>query len=241
MTRGTRPALLVSVGMVASAQTVWAYRQSFGADPEVHMVSEAGVPLTAAEARVLVPWAGGLDYSECFFDGLAARRFSMVLPLLEVNDGTIQGLLEFLGVPYAGCGMTGVLLAHDQAYSRAVLDSLGVPFWGGRTESSVPVAVLGNDELVTASSDPGAEAAALLVYRGLGLSGWALIDMVPLGDQWYWHRVQVQPDLGPGAPFLALLQARGLGPSSVMDQVLGWGQVRHDSEVGLKNSFKDRI
>jgi hypothetical protein len=189
----------------------------------------------------LVPWAGNLGYSGTFYDALSDRRISMVLPLLSPNSGTVQGLLEFLDVPYAGCGMTGVLLAHDPDHSRAVLGSLGLSFSEATEPAGTLVAVLGNEDLVAGAPDDEAAAFGCRVYRGLGLGGWALIEVVCLRGQWCWRNVLVQPDLGPGTPFLRALEARGFDLGAVLSQVLRWGQVRHDAETRLKKSFKDKI
>ena len=43
------------------------------------------------------------------------------------EDGTIQGLLEILGIPYTGSGVLGSALAMDKAVMKLVLESLDVP------------------------------------------------------------------------------------------------------------------
>jgi D-alanine-D-alanine ligase len=42
------------------------------------------------------------------------------------EDGTIQGLLEILGIPYTGSGVLGSALAMDKAVMKLVLESLDV-------------------------------------------------------------------------------------------------------------------
>lgn len=43
------------------------------------------------------------------------------------EDGTIQGLLEILGIPYTGSGVLGSALAMDKAVMKLILESLDVP------------------------------------------------------------------------------------------------------------------
>ena len=238
-----RPALLVSVSRLPSARAVWQHRAVFGpGTPEFHLVDSSGRFLTASEAGIAGGAPEGLDYDGTFFDALQQRRLSTVFPLLARTDGAVQGLLEFVGVPYAGCGMTSAILADDPHRGRAVLASLGLGKAPPGANSDVTVAVLGNeDPLVGKVGVPAAEDFCRRVYRGLGLSGWALIGASRVGDGWGWTEVEVQPDLGPGSPFLVSLETLGLGLGAVLDRVLKWGLIRHDAEFGLKSLFKDKI
>ncbi len=43
------------------------------------------------------------------------------------EDGTIQGLLEIIGIPYTGTGVLGSALAMDKAVMKLVLEGLDVP------------------------------------------------------------------------------------------------------------------
>lgn len=43
------------------------------------------------------------------------------------EDGTIQGLLEILGIPYTGSGVLASALAMDKCISKFVLDNLEIP------------------------------------------------------------------------------------------------------------------
>ncbi|MFT4212354.1 MAG: D-alanine--D-alanine ligase family protein [Microbacterium sp.] len=54
----------------------------------------------------------------------------VVLPILHGRfgeDGTIQGLLELLGLPYAGCGVLASALGMDKNATKSVLRAAGVP------------------------------------------------------------------------------------------------------------------
>jgi D-alanine-D-alanine ligase len=54
----------------------------------------------------------------------------VVLPLLHGpmgEDGTVQGLLEVLGVPYCGPGVAGSAVAMDKGLAKTLLASAGIP------------------------------------------------------------------------------------------------------------------
>lgn len=54
----------------------------------------------------------------------------VVLPLLHGaygEDGTIQGALDLLDIPYVGSGVLGSALAMDKAFTKAVLEAAGLP------------------------------------------------------------------------------------------------------------------
>lgn len=59
---------------------------------------------------------------------------TVVLPILHGpngEDGTIQGMLEILGLPYVGSGVLGSSVSMDKAMTKTVLDSHGIaqPSW----------------------------------------------------------------------------------------------------------------
>jgi len=43
------------------------------------------------------------------------------------EDGTVQGMLEVMGIPYAGCGVLSSALAMDKIYTKRILDAAGLP------------------------------------------------------------------------------------------------------------------
>ncbi len=43
------------------------------------------------------------------------------------EDGTIQGALQFMGIPYSGSGVLGSALAMDKIRTKQVLTTLGIP------------------------------------------------------------------------------------------------------------------
>ena len=63
--------------------------------------------------------------------GLAVlRQCQVVFPILHglnCEDGTVQGLLELLKIPYVGCNVLAAAVGMDKAYTKIVADSVGVP------------------------------------------------------------------------------------------------------------------
>lgn len=70
------------------------------------------------------------------FDSLT---FDVVFPVLHGpygEDGTIQGLLELLRLPYVGCGVTGSAVCMDKVLQKNICRDYGIPvvrfFWLSR-------------------------------------------------------------------------------------------------------------
>ncbi len=62
--------------------------------------------------------------------GEGKSKIDVVFPVLHGpngEDGTIQGLLELLDVPYVGCGVTASALGMDKAISKQLFQSIGLP------------------------------------------------------------------------------------------------------------------
>ncbi len=60
----------------------------------------------------------------------AMRKCQVVFPILHglnCEDGTVQGLLELLKLPYVGCNVLAAAVGMDKAYTKIVADSIGVP------------------------------------------------------------------------------------------------------------------
>lgn len=60
----------------------------------------------------------------------APAPLDIVIPVLHGpygEDGTLQGLLEMAGVPYAGCGVLGAALGMDKEKAKMVFQAAGLP------------------------------------------------------------------------------------------------------------------
>lgn len=73
---------------------------------------------------------GGADTSSSVIAASAAAGSTVVLPLLHGplgEDGTIQGLLEVLDVPYVGSGVLASSAAMDKGIAKVILAQHGIP------------------------------------------------------------------------------------------------------------------
>lgn len=64
------------------------------------------------------------------FSGSGRSKIDVVFPVLHGpngEDGTIQGLLEMLDVPYVGCGVTASALGMDKVFSKQLFKDAGLP------------------------------------------------------------------------------------------------------------------
>jgi D-alanine-D-alanine ligase len=60
----------------------------------------------------------------------STSRLDIVIPVLHGTygeDGTLQGLLEMAGLPYAGCGVLGSALGMDKEKAKLVFKASGLP------------------------------------------------------------------------------------------------------------------
>lgn len=63
----------------------------------------------------------------------ALRRAQQVLPAgTGVEDGALQGFLEYLGVPYAGCGVAASAAGMDKWMMKCLFRAAGVPVAEGQ-------------------------------------------------------------------------------------------------------------
>ncbi|MBR3290370.1 MAG: D-alanine--D-alanine ligase, partial [Clostridia bacterium] len=64
------------------------------------------------------------------FGRTVAASFDVALPVVHgtnVEDGTLMGYLELLGVPYAACDVTASALSMDKMRMKYVLQAAGLP------------------------------------------------------------------------------------------------------------------
>ena len=96
------------------------------AEREVSLVSGAGV-LAALERRGVD--AHGIDRGDDVVERLVDGGFDRVFIILHGRggeDGTIQGVLDTLGLPYTGSGVLGSALAMNKHRSKLVWRACGV-------------------------------------------------------------------------------------------------------------------
>lgn len=89
--------------------------------------------LNAATRVLLVPGAHGVDlvrYPMKKFGNNILDSFEVALPVVHgtnVEDGTLMGMLEMLGVPYAACDVTSSAAGMDKYLMKAALKQAGIP------------------------------------------------------------------------------------------------------------------
>lgn len=58
------------------------------------------------------------------------KELDVVFPVLHGKygeDGTIQGMLEMLGIPYVGCGVLASAIGMDKSYTKILFERAGIP------------------------------------------------------------------------------------------------------------------
>lgn len=127
---------VVPIGIAADGR--WVLESD---DPSRLAIDPAGTLPAVDEQRTTValePAAAGAglvatDPSE---GQRALGDVDVVLPLLHGpwgEDGTLQGLLEMMGVPYVGAGVLASAVSMDKAMMKVVLASAGLPVLPSRT------------------------------------------------------------------------------------------------------------
>ncbi|MDQ9171321.1 D-alanine--D-alanine ligase [Oxalobacteraceae bacterium R-40] len=97
------------------------------AEREVSLMSGAGV-LKALQSKGID--AHGFDPAERSLAELAAEKFDRVFIALHGRfgeDGSLQGALEQLGIPYTGSGVMASAIAMDKIMSKRIWLSHGLP------------------------------------------------------------------------------------------------------------------
>lgn len=74
--------------------------------------------------------AVGIDINRSFVDQIRQAKIDMAFIILHGRpgeDGTMQGFLELLGVPYTGSGVTASAIAIDKVFTKMLFRQIGVP------------------------------------------------------------------------------------------------------------------
>jgi D-alanine-D-alanine ligase len=97
------------------------------AEREVSLMSGAGV-LAALQSKGVD--AHAFDPAEKPLSALKDEGFDRAFLILHGpvgEDGTIQGALEFMGIPYTGCGVMGSAICMDKLRTKLIWRALGLP------------------------------------------------------------------------------------------------------------------
>ncbi len=99
-------------------------------------INKQGRSFNAAETSVMLemPEGNRLQYPECSnwiaWLSLIKDSSPVVFPVLHGpygEDGTVQGLLELLDLPYVGAGVCGSAVAMNKIHTKEILKSYGLP------------------------------------------------------------------------------------------------------------------
>jgi len=74
--------------------------------------------------------AVGIDVKEDLFEKLLKEKIDVAFVALHGKfgeDGCVQGILEYMGIPYTGSGILGSALSINKLYSRIVWEKNGLP------------------------------------------------------------------------------------------------------------------
>lgn len=96
------------------------------------------VPTDQSQAVILDPSSAGNGFLTVDMNGTmkSIGRVDAVFPVLHGpygEDGTVQGLLEMMNVPYVGCGVLASAACMDKHYTKEILREAGIPVAQGFT------------------------------------------------------------------------------------------------------------
>lgn len=114
------PAKYRTVAVAISRTGQWAL-------PHLPQLTSGGINPASLESRLV---AEGDSTSSSYLSTLESDGPLVVMPLLHGplgEDGTVQGLLELLDVPYVGSGVLASAVAMDKAMAKSVFAHAGIP------------------------------------------------------------------------------------------------------------------
>ncbi|WP_456396106.1 D-alanine--D-alanine ligase family protein [Desulfurobacterium sp.] len=102
---------------------------------------EAEVSRKSAAAVVKALKSLGYEVLDLEFDKNVAKNLIELKPQkvfialhgVPGEDGSVQGLLETLGIPYTGCGVESSAICMDKDATKRILKSFGIPVPAGET------------------------------------------------------------------------------------------------------------
>ncbi|MDZ7750777.1 MAG: D-alanine--D-alanine ligase [Gammaproteobacteria bacterium] len=133
--------------------------------------------------------AHGIDVDGDLFPRLAERPWGRVFNALHGRggeDGTVQGVLELMGIPYTGSGVLASALAMDKLRTKQIWQAIGIatPAWR----------VLGDvADLAAVAADPGFPVMVKPVREGSSI-GMARADD-PAGLERAWREARRYDDV----------------------------------------------
>lgn len=125
--------------------------------------------------------AHGVDKDRNVVDVLKAGNYERAFLILHGRggeDGTIQGALETIGMPYTGSGVLGSALAMDKHMTKLVWRASGIPTPEYRVVTS-------EDALFSAAREVGLPLFVKPVHEGSSIGVTPVIDEEGLHSAWF--------------------------------------------------------
>ena len=192
--------------MSARARHVAVLKGGWSAEREVSLVSGAAVEHALAESGYRVT---GIDLTRELPQVLSEVRPDVVFNALHGTpgeDGSVQGLLDILGLPYTHSGVLASALAMDKPAARRLFADAGLTCPEGRVMDRAAIAAgeAGEPPYVIKPLDQGSSVGVHLVFSGDNTA-------LPNGDWTYGDRVLVERYI-PGREIqVAVMGERALG------------------------------
>ena len=150
-----------------------------GTSAERAVSLETGAAVCAALQRLGVD-ARTVDAEPGFLPALARSKFDRAFIALHGRggeDGTVQGALATLGMPFTGSGVLGSALAMDKVRSKWIWRSHGLP-------TPAFVEVMGAADLARIVPDLGLPLMVKPVHEGSSCGASRVIDAIGLEPAW---------------------------------------------------------
>jgi len=184
------------------------------AEREISLASGAMVLAALREARID---AHAIDKDRHILGALMDGGFDRVFIVLHGRggeDGTIQGALETIGMPYTGTGVLGSALAMDKARSKRVWQACGVPTPAFRVLGR-PRAGHGEGEMAACGDALGYPLMVKPVHEGSSIGSGRADDPRALAQLWeaaaaYDSEVLIEPWIEGPEYTAAILEGEAL-------------------------------
>lgn len=160
--------------------------------------AEKDVSMTSGGAVMAALEGAGYNVHPIYFNGPGVideiRKVSPDIVFLALHgrygeDGTIQGLLEIMGIPYTGSGVAGSAFAMDKSVTKKLLKYHGIPtaefvtLWKDRFDPKATMAECIGYPLVVKPSTLGSTIGMSFVYEEK--------DLLPAIEQAFEHDREV--------------------------------------------------
>ncbi|HWG65226.1 MAG TPA: D-alanine--D-alanine ligase family protein [Streptosporangiaceae bacterium] len=208
-------------------------------DPERLAITGGELPSVASVASPggqIVPWGspgqGMLVIAEPGAIPHELGGVDVVLPILHGpfgEDGTMQGLLEMAGIPYAGAGVLSSAVSMDKEYMKLIFTARGLPIG--------PYVVVRDRDWQPSQAAAGASAAAERkpVLDAIDELGWPVFVKPARGGS----SLGTSKVAGPAGLQEAIETARGYDPKVLVEKAIDGREIECGVLEGLDGAPPD--